>query len=783
MELVCCCDGAPATVVHVPADGSETLVGRAEVAPRDAAVSRAHIAAHVAPTAVQRLVVRVLGTNGVVHVAGAGGQRTAHAQGDALEAAVGDALLLRAADRQPRYRIDVRACESGGGDGEKKEDEKKEEEKEREKKEEEERAAGTLVRQSSQMQELEGLLEYSQTLREPEPAAPAAAAAEKDEEKEEEKEAQPEAKRARVAAVEEETKEDEERAQQCRVVQDVLPGVPRERIMVALAETATVDEALALLVDELSAGAPAGAPEAAKEESPEAPEAPKETTTEKEEEMCPEVEDVGVRCAVMVERFPELAFETVKRVVESTPSMKEAAAILAVAHEEEEERARAQRTREGSSAETSATTTTPLAELQEVFPDRSVAYLEKVLRRNGNSADRAAQAVLSGRLVAPLHPSAPPVPVFPVKLATHFGSPAASPRVPTRRQLEELVASLDVDLARPSQSLLGVAGRAELARHLVDGLAEAGPDAAVLRHCAACFAAMLRHEQALHADHVVFYHSYSHAHVLYEVQAVLAGVLLDAPADCAPLPRLLYRPFDGIPTVDHLLAALRPHGGFSSACGDHARRYRACAVSVSTALCALRSEAPPVRCFAAGYSCTDLSFRALLTGVLAHANVPHSRVAALADAVCALAARHGLDATLYRTRGPESLTAFAAAAAAPPRPHGHMLQIFVRRAEVDHVAYDALPYGRYSGRGPVSALLTPARSDLGAGQARLFVHPELLLGPSTRVVHYAADPAVAAQGPAFRAALRELLLREYPSYAALRQASCMVRNIPYTPPP
>ena len=783
MELVYSHDGAPATVVRVAADGGERLLGRAEVAPRDAAVSRAHLA--VRAVAGPRLAVRVLGANGVLHVAGM--RRTAHAQGATLEAAAGDALLLRAADRQPRYRIDVRACASG----EEKVEEKKEE-TEQKKEEQEEREEGALVRQSSQMQELEGLLEYSQALQGP--VAAAAAAPEASEEKEES--VQPETKRARVAAAEATEDGDGERAQQCRVVQDVLPGVPRERIMAALAETASIDEALALLVDRLSAGAPPPPPPPKEEPEPK-PEEPKPTepssapatapttapeegkepkeTAKKREKTYPEVEDIGVRCAVMVERFPELAFETVKRVVESTASMGDAAAILAAAQEEEQHARR----KEGSGAETAATT--PLAELQRVFPGRSVHYLEKVLRHNGGSAERAAQAILGGVLVAPspFSPPPPPLPMFPVKLAT--GGPAWAHSTPQqwRRRVERLLATLDVDLSRPSQSLLGVADAAALRRHLAGGLAAAGPEAAdeaVLRHCAACFAAMLRREQELHADHVVFYHSYSHAHVLYEVQAVLAGVLLDAGDDCAPLPRLLYAPFDGIPTVDLLLAEARGHGDS----GDHARHYRECAISVSNSLFALRSEAPPVRCFAAGYSCTDLSFRALLTGLLARANIPHARVAAVAHAVCALAERHGLDATLYRPTTPGSLAHFVVP---PPRPRGHMLQIFVRRSEVDHVAYDSLPYGRYTGRGPISTLLTPTHADLGAGQARLFVHPELLLSPTrARVAHYAADPVFAAQQPAFRRALRELLLAEYPSYAALRQASCQIRNIPYTPP-
>ena len=108
----------------------------------------------------------------------------------------------------------------------------------------------------------------------------------------------------------------------------------------------------------------------------------------------------------------------------------------------------------------------------------------------------------------------------------------------------------------------------------------------------------------------------------------------------------------------------------------------------------------------------------------------------------------------------------------------------MRRSEGDHGAYDALPYGRNSGRGPLSGLLTPTRTDVGAGQARLFVHPELLLDAArTRVFHFAADPVFAKRQDAFRRELHELLLKEYPSYTALRKGSCQIRDIPFSPLP
>ena len=113
--------------------------------------------------------------------------------------------------------------------------------------------------------------------------------------------------------------------------------------------------------------------------------------------------------------------------------------------------------------------------------------------------------------------------------------------------------------------------------------------------------------------------------------------------------------------------------------------------------------------------------------------------------------------------------------------NGHMLQIFIKRSDVDGVAYDSLPYGKYSGRGPISTLLTETQSSLGPGQARIFVHPELMLNHDrSHIFHYCADSEFAKNRSAFRAELKSIILKQYKDYESIRKASCIVRAVPYT---
>eukprot|EP01105_Mastigella_eilhardi_P018210 TRINITY_DN420_c2_g1_i10.p1 TRINITY_DN420_c2_g1~~TRINITY_DN420_c2_g1_i10.p1 ORF type:complete len:429 (-),score=83.71 TRINITY_DN420_c2_g1_i10:1138-2424(-) len=80
--------------------------------------------------------------------------------------------------------------------------------------------------------------------------------------------------------------------------------------------------------------------------------------------------------------------------------------------------------------------------------------------------------------------------------------------------------------------------------------------------CAYCFSTMVEREQQHCKDYCVFYHSYSLASLLYELQSEVAAILYGLPTDFPPLPRLLHAPFKGKPTLKLLLA------GFASLQGN-----------------------------------------------------------------------------------------------------------------------------------------------------------------------------------------------------------------------
>jgi len=80
-----------------------------------------------------------------------------------------------------------------------------------------------------------------------------------------------------------------------------------------------------------------------------------------------------------------------------------------------------------------------------------------------------------------------------------------------------------------------------------------GPAVSKDAHGRHCFDVMLKNEAAFAGEWVVFYHSYSAAALLYEVQAAVASVLFRFKSRFATLPRLLYKPFEHIPNAARML--------------------------------------------------------------------------------------------------------------------------------------------------------------------------------------------------------------------------------------
>jgi hypothetical protein len=262
-------------------------------------------------------------------------------------------------------------------------------------------------------------------------------------------------------------------------------------------------------------------------------------------------------------------------------------------------------------------------------------------------------------------------------------------------------------------------------------------------HGTYCFMRMLENEERLCAEYAVFYHSYSFAALLYEVQAAVAAVLFRFRSNFASLPRLLKAPFDDVPDADALLKLFNTKLAKSSK--DHDPRFRAVGICATTTLLGPDPEAPPTTVFLSGYSCSDLSFIGVLEEVLKGCSLPKAQVSPLAKKIIALSEEAGLDVAQFGGKPCKS-----------GRP-GHLLQIFLKRELVDRFAYAALPYG------PQDKTRTPLSDTLAAnkaisGQVRICFNPSVFMRASNvRMFVYSADPTYHERRSAFQDKLRALL--------------------------
>lgn len=250
-------------------------------------------------------------------------------------------------------------------------------------------------------------------------------------------------------------------------------------------------------------------------------------------------------------------------------------------------------------------------------------------------------------------------------------------------------------------------------------------------HRGKCFRQMIARETQHCGEFVCFYHSYSFAELMYEVQATIARVVYGLPDDFSPVPRLLKKPFKGKPHIQVLL------DNFSKLQGqDHDSGFREVAISVSVSLSAPGSEAPPMSVFDAGYSCNDLSFNGIMATMLTKCGCPSGQTASLIKKIADIGSKYNLDGHLYDP---------SAKSARSSKP-GQMLQIFIRVDCVDDVAYGSHAYGVYDpARNPLSKYLLEDRAP--DSQGRVFWHPTLFLDDSkVKVYHYPADESYANKG-------------------------------------
>eukprot|EP00971_Amphidinium_carterae_P227333 4509020-Amphidinium_carterae.1 len=258
---------------------------------------------------------------------------------------------------------------------------------------------------------------------------------------------------------------------------------------------------------------------------------------------------------------------------------------------------------------------------------------------------------------------------------------------------------------------------------------------------------MLHREQELHSEFVCFYHSYSFASIMYEVQSIVAQHLYNLPGDFAPLPRLMLA---GVPKDACMdIKGLQAKGG-----QDHDANFRALGLSVSCSLFASGSEAPPLNCFQAGYSCNDLSFRGLLVSFLQTCLQIKDKkyLEDLTDKVVAVGWKHRLPVGCFESKG--------GGGGQQDNLAGYMLQIFVHRSIAASFAYPSQPYGvPLKGVGDILNY-TMVQGKAADGQARVLFHPPTFVNPTTaRLFHYCARPLQSCMNPEVPSS-RGVLLRE-----------------------
>eukprot|EP00927_Polykrikos_kofoidii_P044232 TRINITY_DN38254_c0_g1_i1.p1 TRINITY_DN38254_c0_g1~~TRINITY_DN38254_c0_g1_i1.p1 ORF type:complete len:747 (-),score=121.37 TRINITY_DN38254_c0_g1_i1:164-2404(-) len=272
----------------------------------------------------------------------------------------------------------------------------------------------------------------------------------------------------------------------------------------------------------------------------------------------------------------------------------------------------------------------------------------------------------------------------------------------------------------------------------------------IFPHAKACFEQFAVHEEKLCPECAVFYHSYSYAALIYEVQAAVAAVLFRFRSQFSPLPRLLFDDFNDTPTVDVLMEKFKTR--FAKDQRDHDPEYRAVAISTMVSLCAMGPECSPPIFFLSGYAegCADMSFRSVLDHLLEACFVPKKAVKSLGDKILKLCEKYGLDVSPF------------GGAKCPSGKSGHLLQIFIRRNLLDELVYASEPWGVIDEEHqPISKWLN-GNCNTSYGQARILANPKhFMTSNSVRMFVASADPTFHESRKEFqaemRAALKEVL--------------------------
>lgn len=247
--------------------------------------------------------------------------------------------------------------------------------------------------------------------------------------------------------------------------------------------------------------------------------------------------------------------------------------------------------------------------------------------------------------------------------------------------------------------------------------------------------AMLENERRRAAEWACFYHSYSEAALIYEVQAAIASVLFGYGSRWGALPRLLRGRFaecPDAPTMMRIFPSWKDQ--------DHNDCFKSVGLCGTTNLLdGSQPEAPPTAVFLNGYSVGCPGAAALTEGVLTTCGISPAQAKKSTAKIIALADGFGLGVTKGGSRP------------------GHMLQIFMQRHLVDKYVYASFAMGVPDpSRHPLSANMNGGGKV--SGQIRMVVHPSAFMFKSkVRCYTYSADQRFHDNRAKFQEALVEEL--------------------------
>ena len=386
----------------------------------------------------------------------------------------------------------------------------------------------------------------------------------------------------------------------------------------------------------------------------------------------------------------------------------------------------------------------PVYQLREMFPNASLKVLRGTLVSRNNNVQQAVEVLLmmdpadlnDGEDAELPRPQAPPA-----GGAAGGGGDARANYAPTAPPPEKILTPLEqkaqergmivnVDMGRPWQSSNEMkGGYVEYIYKQVEFIR----DNDEMQHTAVCLQTMIENEQRRYNDSYCFYHSYSVAHLDYELNALIATIVYDLDLTVyedsrsynldfvfPPIPRVSFKPFTVIKSIEELSDFCT---GYKN---NNDPNYQAVGLSVSTSIFSTSSPAPPVALFRRGYSALSVNFDALMTGLLKECGFDSKMTNKIISVLKTTAAKYDM---------PVGCSGFGDTGSA--RATGHMLQIFINKEIVDQYAYPSQCLGYRDGKATMSEVLRSGKTN---GQARIYISPDLFRSPEySRPYYYCAD--------------------------------------------